>query len=605
MRYGPVPLWNQATLPLDRIFVAKAHKVHRVHAEKGSVTPTIMTANAKIGRAVGSSINAKYAEPIIQKKCAKIKIEEKMNLAVKSKLPTPIKVARLSFYLLGYTNRYTLVEGFQKGFKLGYEGPRKARTSKNSLSLDLSPELVRTKIDKESQKGRVAGPFLAPPIQNLQCSPVALIPKKAPGEFRLIHNLSAPKGKSINDGIPRESATVKYQTLDQAFEVITQLGRGALLAKADIEDAFRLIPIHPSDYGLLGFMFQGRYFIDKCLPFGCASSCRLFEAFSSAIHWIMKSRYNANIVHIIDDFLFIAPPNTQKCKKDLTRFMALARDIGFPIKHAKTVWPTTCIEFMGIVIDTAAMEARLPQDKIDKCRNQLQTFLIREKATLKELQSLIGLLSFACKVVRPGRAFLRRLIDLTMGLKHPSHFRRLTQETKADIATWLTFLDQYNGKSIILDKRWQAAESVHLYSDASQLGFGCILKSAWCFGEWPPSWGHYHITMKELYPIVLALDLWGSELANQCIVFHCDNSAVVAILNKQTCKEKRIMKLVRHFVRCIMKFNILCKAVHIPGKLNVQADRLSRLQVDEFRNLTPWADLDPTPIPRSLTPESW
>ena len=51
----------------------------------------------------------------------------------------------------------------------------------------------------------------------------------------------------------------------------------------------------------------------------------------------------------------------------------------------------------------------------------ISDFIHHKKVTLKEVQSLNGLLNFACSVIRPGRAFLRRLIDLTVGVCLPNH----------------------------------------------------------------------------------------------------------------------------------------------------------------------------------------
>jgi hypothetical protein len=100
-------------------------------------------------------------------------------------------------------------------------------------------------------------------------------------------------------------------------------------------------------------------------------------------------------------------------------FLSLCEYLGVPIAPEKTVGPSTILTFAGIELDTNTMEARLPGDKILKTRSILSEFLCRRKATLKEVQSLIGLLNFACTVVPPGRAFLRRLIDLTKGVNAP------------------------------------------------------------------------------------------------------------------------------------------------------------------------------------------
>ena len=105
--------------------------------------------------------------------------------------------------------------------------------------------------------------------------------------------------------------------------------------------------------------------------------------------------------------------------------------------------PTNALQFTGITLDTALMEAPLPEDKLAKCCSQLADFCSRKSVTLKEMQSLIGLLHFACCVVVPGRAFLRRLIDLTRGIRKPTHHVRLTKECKHDLNVWLRLRKTY------------------------------------------------------------------------------------------------------------------------------------------------------------------
>ena len=75
----------------------------------------------------------------------------------------------------------------------------------------------------------------------------------------------------------------------------------------------------------------------------------------------------------------------------------------------KTAGPSTVLAFVGVELDTVLMEARFPQEKLNKCRDLLSVFLRRRKATLREIQSLAGLLNFSCTVVVLGRAFLHRL----------------------------------------------------------------------------------------------------------------------------------------------------------------------------------------------------
>ena len=99
---------------------------------------------------------------------------------------------------------------------------------------------------------------------------------------------------------------------------------------------------------------------------------------------------------------------------------------------------------------------------------------------------LVGLLNFACSVVIPGRAFLRRLFDLTKGIKCASHFIRLSRSVKADLSMWKSFLDDFNGRSFFLGDCWSTSSSLNLYTDAAAgFGFGAIFGQFWCFGAWP------------------------------------------------------------------------------------------------------------------------
>ena len=176
------------------------------------------------------------------------------------------------------------------------------------------------------------------------------------------------------------------------------------------------------------------------MPMGCASSCRTFEMFSTAIEWVAKKHLSIpHLIHILDDYL-VAAPTYHQCRIDLARFLSLCDYLGAPMAPEKTVGPSNILTFVGIELDSLRMEARLPQDKTEKCKAMVSAFLRRKKVTLREIQSLTGLLNFACSVVVPGRAFLRRLIDLTKGIKPAHHFVRLTKSIKADLEIWRSFL---------------------------------------------------------------------------------------------------------------------------------------------------------------------
>ena len=108
------------------------------------------------------------------------------------------------------------------------------------------------------------------------------------------------------------------------------------------------------------------------------------------------------------------------------------------------------------------------------------------------------------------------------------------------------------------------------------------------------------ITFLELFPVVIALNIWGESLRNIIFLFHIDNRANVSIINKRSSRSPRVISHVRKLVFACLKFNILIKAEHIPGNLNSLADSLSRCDFQEFRKLCPAAEDTPCVIPSNL-----
>ena len=97
--------------------------------------------------------------------------------------------------------------------------------------------------------GRVVGPL---PFPHAKISPFGVIPKHNQwGKWRLILNLSAPKGASINDGIARQLCSLSYVTVDDIAATVLALGQGSLLSKFDIKLAYCTVPVHPDDCLLL------------------------------------------------------------------------------------------------------------------------------------------------------------------------------------------------------------------------------------------------------------------------------------------------------------------------------------------------------------------
>ena len=140
---------------------------------------------------------------------------------------------------------------------------------------------------------------------------------------------------------------------------------------------------------------------------------------------------------------------------------------------------------------------------------------------------------------------------------------------------------------------------LELYTDACQsIGFASVFRNAYFYGLFPPWWKQQNITLLELYPIMLSVEVWVDKFRNRRICFHTDNRALVSVINKQTSKEELVMVLIRRMVLFCLLNNIVVTAEHIPGKLNVASDALSRQNFQVFHGVCPDADPSPVAIPR-------
>jgi hypothetical protein len=280
--------------------------------------------------------------------------------------------------------------------------------------------------------GRVAGPFNHSPMPTLRIFPIFLTTKNN-GDFRLIRNLSQPAENSVNDFIDSKFCSVRYSSIDDAVRLFKRIGHAGRLAKADVKSAFRLLRVSPSDFDQLGFIFNNKYYYDKCLPMGASISCSLFEKFSTTLHWFTEIKSgNENILHYLDDFLFGGEANTSTCKETLDTFRDICSVWGVPLAEDKTVEPVEVLTFLGIEFDTIRMELRLPKEKLFAINHILTIVMHSKKISLRQLQSLIGLLNFACQVVAPGRAFCGRLIDATWCARKPHHKIRVSPAMRED-----------------------------------------------------------------------------------------------------------------------------------------------------------------------------
>jgi hypothetical protein len=532
--------------------------------------------------------------------------------------PSPLKVEGWRALLLDHPDRNfvnTLLGIITYGARVGYEGPRHGRNPvvyDNLSTAALEPTLLRTDLEKQLEANRLKTYESLHSLPNgYIASPLGLT-DKSDGSKRRIHHLSFPSkypAESVNGNIPEEYGTLRYSTMDDVVAILSRppYGVGSILVKRDLEDAFRHIPVSPWDWPLLGFHWDSTYYADCFLPFGLRTAPYIFNLFAEAFHWILGralAPFLTEVVHYLDDFLFISPPTTDWTILDAI-ISTTADTLGLSIKEKKNRQGTV-VDFCGLEVDTMLYVVRLPGEKKDKALSLLKPYIASESSSISlgELQSLTGFLAFASYVVPLGRTFIRRLYNMLFHFPHgqPNLRRRVSSEALKDIHWWYDAIIAVPSKAIPRPGA-SPPPTIQVYSDASSLkGLGgyflrenettAELTVEKAFSVALPR--HLlqrrpteHINTRELRAVEQCLLHWGHSWAGHSILFHVDNTVALHGINNGTTRGEP-MKILRRLLLLAATFQVHdLQAVWISSEDNALADALSRWDRNRIADLCP------------------
>jgi hypothetical protein len=487
---------------------------------------------------------------------------------------------------------------------------RKCRNLPTSRSLEQQVKLLED-FQKEVELGRRAGPFRRLPNPHLQLSPLGTVPKKHSFKLRTILHLSYPRDgscTSVNSQIKELECDLLW--FGVVVQEIIRRGRGCLMAKFDIKDAFRLVRVKPGHQTMLGMKFMEWYFVELALPFGLKSAPALFEMFSTAIENFIRGEGVDSIFHYLDDFLLLSMSMNQSLVEYDT-VLRVFRELGVELAKEKLATPSTRLEFLGLILDTDSMTIELPQDKLTRYRATLEDLRARREATVEELQQLVGVLVYSAMVIQYGRSFYYHLIQMMKNArmswkKGACSTVKLPLSAGAlrELEWWSTFIVAWNGKSMIAPSLsdFEPPEVHRLYTDACMTGMG-----AWFDGSEYIShvWDHVELARAqrcktlsmpylELLALTHAVGVWRERLRGRALLIKTDCMDVVTVFQKGYSNEGNMMILLRQLAFFTATENIFIHVSHIPGKENVVADCLSRLtscSSDSLIDFSPFFDL--------------
>ena len=303
---------------------------------------------------------------------------------------------------------------------------------------------------------------------------------KTDGKFRPITDCRRPLGSSINNFMDTTCETFSYNSV---HNVCSLLKKGCYMATVDISTAYRSISIHPNQWTFQGVRWildgEESLLLDTRICFGGKNSPYLFTQISNFITRCMSRRGFPNVINYLDDFMVMGD-SFHECQLAQMTLVNLLVSLGFEVAWKKSTSPSQTCTYLGILFDTNAMEISLPSYKLDKLHQELSFFLNKSRATKRQLQRLCGILAHCAKVVRGGRTFSRRIIDLLTALPDGNPRIHVSNEFKLDLQWWIDFAANFNGVACVIEDNF--GQGPIIFSDSSLTGYGYVMGPYWQAG---------------------------------------------------------------------------------------------------------------------------
>ena len=503
----------------------------------------------------------------------------------KIRVPSFWNVELFEELLYGYENQ-DIVQYMKFGWPVDFENVQNLEERpKNQKGAALNKNKVRNYVQSELNKGSIIGPFAKNPFgKKARFSPIDAIPKKDSDDIRIILNLSYPvKLGSVNEAMQKDwfrgkPIKLQYPGVDDLVRLIRKKGRGCLLFKTDLKRYYRQIFFDPCVVHLFGFSFEDELYFDVVLSMGLRIACFIAQTITNALMWIYK-RLSYEGLNYLDDLG--GAEIVDRAEQAYLALKNLLKELNIWEAADKACPPNPVMTFLGIRYDTKKFTIELTRERLKELETLLQAWLSKDTANLKQTQSLLGKLNFACATVRSGRVFLGRIIRFLMECPVSNEEIEISDEIKGDLNWWRNFISAYNGITMIPESRFSAPDRV-ISTDSSLKACG-----GWARGQYFHlpysnkllSNKSIHINELECLAVVVALKVWGESCRGKNLLLHCDNQSTVDVVNKGYARNNFSQQCLREIVWLSARYNLWIKVVHVRGVNNRLADLCSRFNL--------------------------
>ena len=460
--------------------------------------------------------------------------------------------------------RLQAIEGYQLDFT---SLPYQSRYPQGIIHTQAESNLIENEVQDLLTKQAIH-PVSVGQRQDEFVSNLFLVPKKGGGQ-RPVINL-----KHLNQFVKYEH--FKMENIHMLRDL---LKKDDYLVKIDLKDANFTVPIWVNHQKFLRFLWKETLYEFACLPFGLASAPRVFTKIMKPVIGLLR-QLGIRIIVYLDDMLIMA--QTQEMAKcHATTTINLLESLGFTVNYQKSVLiPSTTIEFLGFLVDSKTLTLSLPKEKIKKAKKACQSILDNPLPSIQQLSQLLGYLTSTIQAVFPAPIHFRYLqIDKNKALSTCQDYSatlRLSQHAKKELIWWRDNLEAWNGKALV-----SGEPDLIIETDASRKGWGASCMGQTTGGRWSLQEQHLHINCLELLAGAFALKAFTKDKAQMRVRLLMDNTSAAHYINKMGGTRSLILaSLAKNLWEWCLERQIVLEAQHIPGILNIEADRESRIFVD-------------------------
>ena len=356
----------------------------------------------------------------------------------------------------------------------------------------------------------------------------------------------------------------------------TSLQQGEWVTSVDFKDAYFHVPIQEQSRKYLRFHVQGRTYQFKALPFGLSTAPMEFTVLAKEVK-LMAINKGIRIHQYLDDWL-VRARSQETCLHHTQILVRMCQDLGWLVNLEKSeLEPKQVFDFVGYQFDLRSGRVRPTPDRWQSLQDKIQVLLLLPACPVRQFMSLIGLLTATEKQVHLGRLHMRPLQwHLKNNWRVPESLEKiipLPRTLHPHLQWWLDEDNVLQGQPL-----HPVRHALQIFTDASKEGWGAHLNEFTARGSWSVPESKLHINYLELKVVLLALKEFQDLCVDKIVLVATDNTTVVAYINKEGgMRSGPLCALLWRILTWCSQRQVTLKARHIPGHLNVIADKLSRL----------------------------